>query len=503
VARPTLLITGSTDGIGLALANRFAHAGWRVIRHGRRLTPWPDLIQADLADPQAPDQIASGLDRLGVPTLDVIVHNAALGHYGPLAALSPEGIDQLLTVNLWAPIALTHRLLPRLAPGGKLVFVSSIASSLPNRDYSLYTATKAGLDAFARNLRLELAERAQVLTLWPSATATQLQTKCGVPADAQARMRFAPVATVAAAMEAAIHAGRSTAIGASTALLRWVGLHAEGLVATPPVAPAPRPAGRVYITGGADGIGRALALALGRSWPVVIVDCDQARAEATAGDVHHQGGCATVLVADLLVPAAVAQLAHSVSDDTGLAGLVLNAGINHTGPFSTSRLAAQRQVFDLNLRAPVHLIAAALRRGLARGGHLVALSSLSRFVSYPGAAVYAATKDALALIVRSLRPSLAPAGVNTLVVYPGPTRTAHARRYSPNHSREAWRMPPEVVAAHTIAALQARRPSVIPGLTNQLFAAAGVWLPDLVEAHMVRSLYRALSAPLAPRDPAP
>ncbi len=496
--RPTLLITGSTDGIGRALADRFAHAGWRVIRHGRRSDPAPDLIQADLADPQAAEQIASGLDQLGVPALDIIVHNAALGHYGSLAALSPAAIDQLLTVNLWAPIALTHRLLPRMTPGGKLVFVSSVASALPNRDYSLYTATKAGLDAFARNLRLELAGRAQVLTLWPGATATHMQAKSGVPVDALARMRFAPVATVAAAMEAAIHAGRSTVIGASTALLRWVGLHAEGLVATPPVAPAPRPDGPVYITGGADGIGRALVLALGRSWPVVIVDRDQARAEATASNVHHQGGRARVLVADLLAPEAVAQVAQSFCDDTGLAGLVLNAGINHTGPFNTSPLAAQRQVFDLNLRAPVHLTAAALRRGLARGGHLVALSSLSRYVSYPGAAVYAATKDALALLVRSLRPSLAPTGVNTLVVYPGPTRTAHARRYSPDNRREARRMSPEAVAADIVAALQARRPAVIPGLFNQLVAAAGVWLPDLVEAQMVRGLYRALSRERTP-----
>jgi hypothetical protein len=229
---------------------------------------------------------------------------------------------------------------------------------------------------------------------------------------------------------------------------------------------------------------------------VVIVDRDQDRAEFTAGDVRQQGGQASVLVADLLEPAAVAQLTRALTDAIGLAGLILNAGINHTGPFRASALAAQKQVFDVNLRAPVHLIAAALRRGLARGSHLVAMSSLSRYVSYPGATVYAATKDALALLVRSLRPSLAPAGVNTLVVYPGPTRTAHARRYSPDNSREARRMPPETVAAHVVAAMLARRPAVIPGLANQLFAAAGVWLPDLVEAQMVRALYaRLASAP--------
>lgn len=493
MAASTILITGSTDGIGRHLADRYHRAGWRVIRHGRQPVAGSDLILADLAAPDAAEQIAHGLDRLGIARLDVVVHNAAAGHYGSLAALTADDIDRLLNLNLWAPIALTHCLLPRLTPGGKIVFVSSVASSFPTRDYSLYTATKAGLDAFARNLRLELAGQMQVLTVWPGSTATRLQAKSGVPPEARARMRFAPVEQVAAGIYTAITAGRSRAIGLTNAALHWLGSHSDGLIATPTVAPAPDPRGPVFITGGADGIGRALALALARNHPIAIVDRDEERAQSTAAAVRATGGQATVRLADLLEPTAVDGLARTLSAEPDLAGLIVNAGINHTGSFATSALSAQRQVFDLNLRAPVHLIAAAVRRGLAPGGHLVALSSLSHFVSYPGAAVYAATKDALALLVRSLRPSLAPAGVNTLVVYPGPTRTAHARRYSPDNSREARRMPPEAVAAHIVAAMRARRPAVIPGLTNQLFAAAGVWVPGLVEAQMVRSLYRPLS----------
>jgi len=97
-------------------------------------------------------------------------------------------------------------------------------------------------------------------------------------------------------------------------------------------------------------------------------------------------------------------------------------------------------VLAVNLTAPLHLTGALLQAGkIAPGGSLVFVSSLSRLLSYPGAAVYAASKDGLASYARSLAVALAPQKMHVLTVYPGPTRTAHARRYSPDNSREARR----------------------------------------------------------------
>jgi hypothetical protein len=118
---------------------------------------------------------------------------------------------------------------------------------------------------------------------------------------------------------------------------------------------------------------------------------------------------------------------------------------------------------------------------------------LSRLLSYPGAAVYAASKDGLASYARSVGVALASPGIHVLTVYPGPTRTAHARRYSPDNSREARRMAPDVLAAAVVLAVQRRRRVLVPGLGNQLFAVVGRWLPPLAEWVMIEMLWKKLS----------
>ncbi len=173
--------------------------------------------------------------------------------------------------------------------------------------------------------------------------------------------------------------------------------------------------------------------------------------------------------------------------------LIHNAGINCVGPFATSDLAAQQKVLDVNLAAPLQLTAALLRGGkIAAGGSLVFISSLSRLVSYPGAAVYAASKDGLASYARSLAVALAPQGIHVLTVYPGPTRTAHARRYSPDNRREARRMPPEALAAAVVRAVQRRERTLVPGVGNRLFAVTGRWFPSLAERAMSKTLWEKL-----------
>lgn len=115
-------------------------------------------------------------------------------------------------------------------------------------------------------------------------------------------------------------------------------------------------------------------------------------------------------------------------------------------------------------------------------------------MSYPGAAVYAASKDGLASYARSLAVALAPQGIHVLTVYPGPTRTAHARRYSPDNSREARRMPPDKLAAAVVRAVARRQRVLVPGAGNQLFAVIGRWFPGLGEWAMKKTLWEKLRA---------
>jgi short-subunit dehydrogenase len=103
--------------------------------------------------------------------------------------------------------------------------------------------------------------------------------------------------------------------------------------------------------------------------------------------------------------------------------------------------------------------------------------------------VYAASKDGLVSYARSLAVALAPAGIHVLLVYPGPTRTAHARRYSPNNRHEARRMLPERVASSILTGISQRRRTVIPGPGNRAFALLGRWLPWIPEKSMKRAIY--------------
>jgi short-subunit dehydrogenase len=245
------------------------------------------------------------------------------------------------------------------------------------------------------------------------------------------------------------------------------------------------------ITGGADGIGRALCEAYARAgFRITIVDRDAQRAEALCQQIADQGGIATFLQADLRDPAAAEAIVVGLRRLPAADVVVFCAGISAVGRFVALDLDAQQAVIDINLRAPIQLSATILREALlAPQGSLVFLASLSVFMGYPGAAAYAASKDGIASYARSLRVALARRGQNVLTVFPGPTRTAHARRYSPDNRREARRMPPEQLAQQIIQAVQRRQAILIPGFGNRMAALLGRVAPRVAEYIMKRGIF--------------
>lgn len=245
------------------------------------------------------------------------------------------------------------------------------------------------------------------------------------------------------------------------------------------------------VTGAAEGIGRALIETFGaHQYALTGVDVNVARAAQTQAELSAHGLAVRFIHADLGKPDDLSHLVAALIDGPPIDVLVNNAGISCVGAFAHSDLTRQQRVLDVNLRAPLHLTTALLHAGkIARGGTLVFISSLSHYASYPGAAVYAASKDALASYGRSLAVALAPEEIHVLVVYPGPTRTAHARRYSPDNRREAQRMAPEALAASIYRAVERRQQRLIPGWGNRVTALLGQWLPAPVEWMMKQSLF--------------
>lgn len=239
------------------------------------------------------------------------------------------------------------------------------------------------------------------------------------------------------------------------------------------------------ITGAANGIGEALARRLVRAqYSVTGVDVDAKR----AADLQPGLGARFVL-ADLSTDAGIARVLDVLGSMDAIDVLVHNAGINAVGRFPHLGIKDQEKVVAANFQAPVTLTARLLEADrIVSGGSLVFVSSLSHYVSYPGAAAYAATKSGLASYARSLSVALAPHDIHVMTVFPGPTRTAHARRYSPDNSREETRMPPETLAEAIHRGIGKRRRLLVPGFGNRTAAVLGIFFPRVVERVMRRAM---------------
>jgi short-subunit dehydrogenase len=159
----TVLVTGATGGIGGAISHGFAARGAKLVLTGRKadvLEPLAEelgarAITCDLADRGQVDQLAAAAVAANV---DVLVANAALPASGLLTDLTQDQVDQMLEVNLRAPIALAHALAPAMIArrSGHMVFISSLSGKSAGPMSSLYSATKFGLRGFALSLREDL-----------------------------------------------------------------------------------------------------------------------------------------------------------------------------------------------------------------------------------------------------------------------------------------------------------------------------------------------------------
>jgi short-subunit dehydrogenase len=177
-------VTGATSGIGAAITGQLLAAGTKVRATGRSVSTLEKLaaagcttLAADLSDSASWPTVA----RFAGDDLDLLVAAAGIGAAGPVSDLSSADIAELLSVNLTAPLVLVRETLPALRRGrGRIVLVGSVAGALAVRDEAVYSATKAGLAAFAGALRSELSGTGVSVTLSvPGAVATPFFARRG------------------------------------------------------------------------------------------------------------------------------------------------------------------------------------------------------------------------------------------------------------------------------------------------------------------------------------
>jgi NAD(P)-dependent dehydrogenase (short-subunit alcohol dehydrogenase family) len=169
------LITGSTSGIGRAIAQRFAEQGAAVCVTGRDRVRGDEVVAqidaeggvahfvpADLHDEDACTAlVASAAERLG--GLSILVNNAAGGDGGdgPVGSITTDAWNAILTVNLTAPMWLTRAAIEHLlaADHGSIVNISSRQAERASRGFAAYVASKGGLNALTRSVAVDYADR--------------------------------------------------------------------------------------------------------------------------------------------------------------------------------------------------------------------------------------------------------------------------------------------------------------------------------------------------------
>jgi NAD(P)-dependent dehydrogenase (short-subunit alcohol dehydrogenase family) len=163
----TILVTGSTSGIGRATAIECSKMGAKVVVTGRseeRAKETLALLNGDghsyvVADLSTPEGIEKLVD--GVPTLDGCVNNAGFNVVQPVPFIKHDDMSRIFYVNAEAPIYLIHKLVKskKLNKGASVVFTSSIGQRIVAPGNSLYSATKGAVSAFVRNAALDLSSK--------------------------------------------------------------------------------------------------------------------------------------------------------------------------------------------------------------------------------------------------------------------------------------------------------------------------------------------------------
>lgn len=158
--RRVAVITGGSAGIGLACGEALIGRGYDVVLVARgepRVRGEAERIGArwvvaDAAEPEQMAAVAAHTDRI-----DLVVHSAGILAGTFVRKEKAEDFDAVINANLRSAYVTTHALLPKMRVGGRIIFLSSSSSQDPMKGRSAYSASKAGLNAFAKSLMREVS----------------------------------------------------------------------------------------------------------------------------------------------------------------------------------------------------------------------------------------------------------------------------------------------------------------------------------------------------------
>lgn len=197
---------------------------------------------------------------------------------------------------------------------------------------------------------------------------------------------------------------------------------------------------RVLVTGAGTGIGREVALEMGREGAAVVVHYAHSGdgAHAAVAELQEMGTRATALKADFAAVEEVRRLAaEAVEFLGGLDALVNNAGITMNKPFAEVTPEQFDLLYNVNVRAGFFLTQAALPALMASRGAVVNLTSIHAYEGYPEHSVYAGTKGAIVAQTRELAVELALQGVRVNAIAPGHVEVENHHKVMPDFDAAA------------------------------------------------------------------
>jgi 3-oxoacyl-[acyl-carrier protein] reductase len=192
------VVTGASKGIGAAIALHLAAEGAAVVVNYASSKEGADRVVAEItgnggralavrADVARPADVrrlfAEAVKAFG--RLDVLVNNAGIYQFAPLEEITPEHFHKQFDLNVLGLILATQEAVRHFGPdGGSVVNISSVVSTLAPPNASVYSATKAAVDAVTRSLAKELGPRkVRVNSINPGMVETEGTASAGITAD--------------------------------------------------------------------------------------------------------------------------------------------------------------------------------------------------------------------------------------------------------------------------------------------------------------------------------
>lgn len=162
------VITGGTEGIGLATAQLFVHEGAYVFITGRRQKQLDEAVTAlgsnatgvrgDVAKLADLDHLYQTVGKMK-GRIDIIFANAGVGEFVPLPNVSEEHFDKLFNINVKGALFTVQKGLPLLNDGGSIILTGSVASVKGTAAFGVYAASKAAVRSFVRTWTTDLKDR--------------------------------------------------------------------------------------------------------------------------------------------------------------------------------------------------------------------------------------------------------------------------------------------------------------------------------------------------------